>query len=92
MRPACHSLGFTGAGSVPSREEFGFKAGADICLNKHSLSRARQKSKPSELQLIQFNMEPALTDGPSVFKAQGATLISKQVKPKRHGEKRRSCV
>lgn len=62
------------------------------CSKAHTHTSNKSKSAHFEManaHPIQYGAE--LTDGPSVFKAEGTHLISKQVKPKR-GRDRHPCV
>lgn len=70
--------------------KWGFKCKACVstCVQRpaHTHTHTSNKSKSAHFEKanahpIQYGAE--LTDGPSVFKAEGTHLISKQVKPKR---------
>lgn len=71
-----------------SKWGFKFEACVGTCVQRRTHTKSN-KSKSAHFETanahpIQYGAE--LTDGPSVFKAEGTHLISKQVKPKRGRE------
>lgn len=56
-----------------------------IRVQRHTHTEQKEQIYQAKAHPIQYGA--GLTDGPSVFKAEGATLISKQVKPKRRRER-----